>query len=313
MYNMNRFYELISAFQKSIRWCEVNDSRYFAQRLMDMGKPGAVFNRLILIAAEDVGLADPSLIIYERQCLDDFDNMIKQYGIKKREAIKYPKLCEVVDRIVIAAAISYKSRLLPMLSFATLFDIYKNAGFSRGLSEYLDQFLMAVENGDEKLALYYAYIVDIFLNSKDRILSMIKRESVRRNKYLIQKWTEEYKRGNELLVLAGSVVLLCRDLHYSHGEYDDAISHHLSFPIKAAKIPDRAYDMHTAAGKKRGRGFEHFFKEGASLKNEIFANNWEKAGRTAYFHAAQKGLGKASKIIDSIKGRLWKTQNTITV
>ena len=120
MYNRNRFYELISALQKSIRWCEVNDSRYFAQELMDMGIPGGVFNRLMLIAAEDVGLADPSLIVYERQCLDNFENLIKKYEIKKREAFKFPKLCDVVDRAVIAAAISYKSRLLPMLSFATL-------------------------------------------------------------------------------------------------------------------------------------------------------------------------------------------------
>lgn len=304
MYNMNTFYEFISALQKSIRWCQVNESRYFARELMDMGLPGAVFNRLILISAEDVGLGDPSLLIYERSCSDAFENLIKKDKIKKRDAVKYPKLCEVVDRAVIAAAISYKSRLLPMLSFATLFDIYKNESFSRGLSEYLDKFLMAVENGDEKQALYYAYIVDIFLNSKDRILSMIKRESVRRNTDLIRKWVEEYKRSNERLVLVGSVVLLCRDLPYSHGEYNDSISHYIYFPIKAAKIPDRAYDRHTYAGKKRGRGFKHFFKEGASLKNERFSNNWEQAGRTAYFLAEREGLGKASEIIKAIKERL---------
>ena len=87
MFNMNRFYELISAFQKSIRWCEINNSRYFAQELMDMGYPGAVLNRLILIAAEDVGLADPSLVEYERKCSDSFENLIKQDKIKKRDAV----------------------------------------------------------------------------------------------------------------------------------------------------------------------------------------------------------------------------------
>lgn len=304
MYNMNKFYEFISAFQKSIRWCDVNDSQYFARELMDMGLPGAVFNRLMIIAAEDVGLADPSLLMYERSCLEDFENMIKKYGVKKREAIKYPKLCEVVDRAVIAAAISYKSRLLPMLSFATLFDIYKNETFSRGLSEYLDRFVLAVENRDEKQALYYAYVVGIFLDSKDRILTMIKRESLRRNAFFIQKWVEEYRKNSELLMLAGGVVLLCRDLHYFHGEYLDAISSHVFSTIKEAKIPDRAYDRHTAAGKRRGRGFRHFFEEGASLKNERFPNDWEDAGRTAYYCADRQGLGKASKIIDSIKGRL---------
>ena len=122
MYNMNRLYELISALQKSIRWCEINESRYFAKQLIDMGCPGAVLNRLILIAAEDVGLADPALILYVRQCSDCFEEILKQYGVKKSQAAKFPKLCEVIDQAVIATAISQKSRLLPMLSFATFWD-----------------------------------------------------------------------------------------------------------------------------------------------------------------------------------------------
>ena len=191
-----------------------------------------------------------------------------------------------------------------MLSFATLFHIYEKEDFSENLSEYLDRFVVALEKGDEKQALYYAYVVGIFFNSMNRILTMVQRQGGMRNGDLIQKWVEEYKRYNELLVLTGSVVLLCRDLRYPHGEYNDAICQYLSFPIKEAKIPDRAYDMHTSAGKRRGRGFEHFFNKAASLKNERFSNDWEKAGRTAYFSANQKGLAKASKIIEAIKEKL---------
>jgi len=304
MYNMNKFYEFISAFQKSVRWSQVAEARYFARELMDMGLPGAVLNRLILISAEDVGLGDPTLFMYERGCYDVFERLVKEYGIKRREAVEYPEVCEVVDEAVIAAAASYKSRLLPMLSFATLFDIYKNETFSLSLSEYLDLFLKAVENRDEKQGLYYAYVTGIFLNSKDRILKMIKRESLRRNAFFINIWVEEYRRYNELLVLAGSVVLLFRDLNYFHGEYLGAISQNIGFPIKTAKIPDRAYDKHTAVGKKMGRGFRHFFEEGASLKNERFPNDWEDAGRTAYYSADRQGLGKASKIIEAIKRRV---------
>jgi hypothetical protein len=304
MYYMDRLYELISAFQKSIRWCEVNDSRYFAQQLMEMGVPGAVLNRLILIAAEDVGLADPSLIIYERRCSDRFENLIKQYGINKKEAVKYPNLCGVVDRGVIAAAVSYKSRLLTMLSFATLFDIYEKEDFSENLDDYLGRFVIAVENRDEKQALYYAYLVGVILDSKDKILTMIQREGGRRNGGLIQKWVDEYKRANELLVLVGSVVLLCRDLRYPHGEYYNAIYQHLSLPIKQAKIPDRAYDRHTRAGKKMGRGFEHFFNEAGTIKNERFSNDWEETGKNAYILANQEGLGKTTKIIKAIKEKL---------
>lgn len=304
MYNMNKFYELISALQKSIRWGEVNNARYFAGQLMDMGMPGAVFNRLIIIAAEDVGLADPSLIEYVRGCSDSFENLIKEYRIKKRDAFKFPRLCEIVDRAVIAAAISYKSRLLPMASFATLFDIYKKENFSGNVPEYLNKFVVALEKRDEGQALYNAYILDIFLNSRDLLLKMIQRQSLRRNESLIQNWVEEYKRRKELFVLAGSVVLLCRDLSYSHGEYNDAITKYLSSPVQKAQIPDRAYDKHTAVGKRRGRSFDHFFKVAGSIKNERFPSDWEIAGREAYFSAAKKGLGKSAKIIEAVKERL---------
>ena len=75
-FDKNQLYLFLSALQKSIRWCEVNASRYFAQQLMNMGVPDVLFNRLMIIAAEDVGLADPSLIGYERQCYNDFNELL---------------------------------------------------------------------------------------------------------------------------------------------------------------------------------------------------------------------------------------------
>ena len=66
-YNNNKYYTTLSALQKSVRWCEVNASRYFAKEFMQMGKTVDVLNRLVLIAAEDVGIADPSLVVYERE------------------------------------------------------------------------------------------------------------------------------------------------------------------------------------------------------------------------------------------------------
>jgi len=303
-------YLLISALQKSIRWCEVNESRYFAREYMNMGYPGGVFKRLILIAAEDVGLEDPSLVEYERRYSDSFESLIKEREIKKSDAYKFPDLCEIVDRAVIAAAISYKSRLLPQLSFATLFNIYKNEDFSKNLSEYLDRFVEALGKRDEEQALYNAYVAGIFLNSMDKILALIQKHSGIRNKDLIQKWVEEYQRNNELLMLAGSIVLLCRDLDYPHGEYKDAISQHLSSPIKKAEIPDRAYDMHTSVGPKKGRGLEHFFDVAATVKNERFPNNWEQAGRTAYLSADKKGLAKAVEIIEAIKENYEKSKKS---
>ncbi len=104
MFDVDRQYILMSALQKAIRWCEVNDARSFAKDLMDMdSKPATVFNRLLIIAAEDVGLADPSLIFYVRKLYDEFENKREQNGIKKGDAFKFPDLREIVDRAVIAA------------------------------------------------------------------------------------------------------------------------------------------------------------------------------------------------------------------
>jgi hypothetical protein len=205
---------------------------------------------------------------------------------------------------VIAAAISFKSRLLPMASFATLYDIYKNEIFDRSPPQYIQQFENAVERHDESKALYYAYIVALFFNGKSRILKKIEDYRGSRNTELIEKWVEEYRRGKELLLLTGSVVLLFRDLHYSHGEYKNGTDYYVGSVIKKATIPDRAYDKHTMLGKKMGRGLKHFFEQGASVKRERFVNDWEEAGRNAYYSADRQGLGKSSKIIEAIKRRI---------
>ena len=300
----DKYFVYLSALQKSVRWCEINASRYFAQELMRMGKSVDVLNRVILIAAEDVGIADPSLVAYERDRSNEFEKLIQQYGIEKKDAFNVPQLCEVVDRAAIAAAISYKSRLLPMLSFITLYDIYKKEDFGKGLQDYFRLFVNYLEQEDEKQALYYAFIVGLFFDEMPRVLRVIQDQSKRRNGDLIQSWGEEYGIKKERLMLTGSVVLLCRDLPFQHGEFLSAIHQHITVPIKTAEIPDRAYDQHTKEGKKRGRGLKHFFEEAATVKNERPHNDYEKEGRTAYYLADEEGLARSAKIIDAIKSKL---------
>ena len=90
MFDLNRQFILMSALQKSIRWCDVNDARYFAKELMDMdSKPATVFNQLLTIAAEDVGLADPSLIFYVRKLYGEFEFKRSQNDIKKADAFQF--------------------------------------------------------------------------------------------------------------------------------------------------------------------------------------------------------------------------------
>lgn len=300
---LDRFFELMSALQKAIRWCEVNDARYFAKKFIDMGKPGTNLNRLKVIAAEDIGLADPTFFKYVWECSDKYEIMLKKHNIKKNQVSDHPEICAVIDRAVIAAALSHKSRLLAMLTFSTWFDIYKKEDFNYDLDEYKNQFHTAIQRQDEKQAAYYAYIVGIFLKRENSLLEIVRQESKTRNTELIDEWSREYtrtKKKDKFLILAGIISLLCRDIDYPHGEYLDHVSEWLSLPIDEARIPDRAYDMHTDAGRKKGRGFKHFFDEAASVRNERFPNDLEEKGKEAYFQAQREGL-EESDVIEAIK------------
>ena len=149
----------------------------------------------------------------------------------------FPDLCGVVDRAAIAAAIGYKSRLLALASFATLFDIYENEDFNGQLPDYLNKLATAVENKDEKQALYYAFVAGLFLNSMDRILTWIQGQGDKLKRDLVRQWVNEYKRNRELLVFTGSIVMLCRDLDFTHGEFHDSIGKYFGTPIRKAQIP----------------------------------------------------------------------------
>jgi len=55
------YYDTISALQKSIRGSDVNASLHYLARLIDSGDLDIIFRRLIVIAYEDIGLANPSI------------------------------------------------------------------------------------------------------------------------------------------------------------------------------------------------------------------------------------------------------------
>lgn len=300
---------LRSALQKVIRCGEVNEARHFAKEIIGEGQPGRVLNTLDIIAAEDVGLADPTLVKYVGQSYDEFEKWEKESKTKRVDVKNHQEACSIIDQAVIAAALSSKSRLLPMISFATLYDIYESETFDHGLREYQTRFLDAVHQGNEARTLYYAYIIKEVFGEDDSILATIKNMREVRNAELINDWIEVYtrkKKDRNRLLFVGIILLLFRDLNEEQGEYLTEIDRWTSEPIERADIPDRAYDKHTLTGRRKGRGLEHFLEEGASLRNERFSNDWEDAGRKAYFETEKEGIGKTSKIIEAIRRKYEK-------
>ncbi len=93
-YNEDLYYDILSAFCKSLRGSDANAALYYAMRLIEGGcDPILVIRRLIAHSAEDVGMADPNALLMATAALTAYQNMGYPEGlIPLSEAIVY--VCE---------------------------------------------------------------------------------------------------------------------------------------------------------------------------------------------------------------------------
>lgn len=63
-------YDLLSAFQKSIRGSDPDAAIYYLARLISAGDLPSICRRLLVISAEDIGLAYPQAIVSVKACVD---------------------------------------------------------------------------------------------------------------------------------------------------------------------------------------------------------------------------------------------------
>ncbi len=93
-YNEDLYYDLLSAFCKSLRGSDPDAALYYAMRLIEGGcDPLLVLRRLVVHAAEDVGMADPNALVVATSALTAFRNLGSPEGLLPlSEAIVY--VCE---------------------------------------------------------------------------------------------------------------------------------------------------------------------------------------------------------------------------
>ena len=69
--NADQHYDIISAFIKSIRGSDPNAAVYWLARMVEGGEdPKFIARRLVILAAEDVGLANPNALLMANSCFD---------------------------------------------------------------------------------------------------------------------------------------------------------------------------------------------------------------------------------------------------
>lgn len=103
-YNEDLYYDILSAFCKSLRGSDANAALYYAMRLIEGGcDPLLVYRRLIAHSAEDVGMADPQALVVAVSALTAFQNMGYPEGLLPlTEAIIYVCEAEKSNSVVMA-------------------------------------------------------------------------------------------------------------------------------------------------------------------------------------------------------------------
>lgn len=107
-------YDVLSALQKSIRGSDVNASLHYAARLIESGDLQSLSRRLIVIAYEDIGLANPEAQIHTVTALE------------AAQKIGFPEAKILIANIVIDLALSPKSNSAYIAINAAISDLKKS-------------------------------------------------------------------------------------------------------------------------------------------------------------------------------------------
>lgn len=116
--NGDEHYDYISAFQKSIRASDVQASVYYLGKLLTSGDYKIILRRIIIIAYEDVGLANPEVVYSATSVIDAF------------ERVGMPEGRIILSNYVIELALSPKSKLAYESINNVLKDIEKRPGIN---------------------------------------------------------------------------------------------------------------------------------------------------------------------------------------
>lgn len=95
--NEENHYDLLSAFQKSIRGSDVDAAIYYLANLIEADDFDSIYRRMTVIAYEDIGLANPNIILKV------------EAAINAAERVGMPEAKIVLSNIIIEMALSPKS------------------------------------------------------------------------------------------------------------------------------------------------------------------------------------------------------------
>lgn len=112
--NDDHHYELLSGLQKSIRGSDVDAALYYASKLIIQGDLDSLVRRLLVIAYEDIGIANEQACTFTKNALDS------------ALVVGLPEARIMIGDIIVVLALSPKSNLGHVALDKALADIEKN-------------------------------------------------------------------------------------------------------------------------------------------------------------------------------------------
>ncbi|MGN0819729.1 MAG: replication-associated recombination protein A [Christensenellaceae bacterium] len=103
-YDEDMYYDILSAFCKSVRGSSSDAALYYAQRLIEGGcDPMIIARRLVVNCAEDIGMADPQALVVAVSAMTAYEKIGYPEGIiPLSEAIIYACEAEKSNSVVVA-------------------------------------------------------------------------------------------------------------------------------------------------------------------------------------------------------------------
>lgn len=157
------FYEVASAFQKSIRRGLLEDAMYWAIELYESGYEEFAWKRMMIMASEDVGLGEPSCIVQVMSLKQSFDFLMlrKDIGAKKLPfthavvVLVKSRKSRFMDHAITVYWQQNKEEIKPVPEWAFDKHTRKGKAMGRGLKHFYDDACMIVNankvEGEEEL------------------------------------------------------------------------------------------------------------------------------------------------------------------
>jgi putative ATPase len=137
--NEDNYFDILSAFQKSIRGSDVDAALHYLARLIAMEDLQSILRRMSVIAYEDIGLANPGIVSRMDACA----NACERLG--------FPEARIPLSMLVIDMALSPKSNSAVVAIDNALKDVMK------GKTPKIPSHIINVENFDDKKPYLYPH------------------------------------------------------------------------------------------------------------------------------------------------------------